>query len=329
MAAAAEPSAAGAHTATRAAPSGARRAGGYRLAGVAAALVLAAGAGFALAPSSGSAGASALSGSAANSSFEVSYPSSWQQQSSVPTTPGLPLSDALALAAPSAGGELVIGGATSNGLTLLPASFLSTLPSAPRGEAVRLGALELYRYRDLQPTGATGPETVYALASTSGAVVGVCVLPSSGAGVVAADCERILGSLKLTSGSALALGPSQTYATTLSRAMSSLNSVRASAGAQLAKARIAKVQAAAAERLAQAHEQAAGAVRAASPGPAEKSANTAIAAALSRIAGGYAAMANAARDGDSAAYNGARQTVGSATAALTSALQALRKLGYQ
>jgi serine/threonine protein kinase len=328
MAAAAEPSPAGAHTAARAAPSGVRRAGSYRLAGVAAALVLAAGAGFALAPSSGSAGASALSGSAANSSFEVAYPTGWQQQTSVPTTPGLPLSSALALAAPSAGGELVIGSATPDGPTLLPASFLSALPSSPRGEAVHLGSSEFYRYRDLQPNGAAGPETVYALASSSGAVVGVCVLPSSGPGVVATDCERILGSLKLTSGSALALGPSRTYAATLSHAMSTLNSIRASAGAQLAKAGTAKAQAAAAERLARAHEQAAAAVRAATPGSAERSANAAIAAALSRIAGGYAAMAAAAHANDSGSYDGARRTVGNATIALTGALRELQKLGY-
>ena len=328
-AAAAEPAPAGARKETRATPSGVRRVGNYRLTGVAAALVLAAGAGFALAPSSGSAGASALSGSAANGSYEVSFPSSWQQQSSVPTTPGLPLSDSLALAAPAAGGELVIGAATPDGPTLLPASFLSTLPSAPQGEAVHLGALEFYRYRDLQPSGAAGPETVYALASSSGAVVGVCVLPSSGAGAVAADCERILGSLKLTTGGALALGPSQAYAATLSRALSTLNSVRASAGAQLDKAKTAKTQAAAAKRLAQAHEQAAAAVSGASPGPAGKSVNAAIAAALSKIASGYAAMASAAHDANSGAYNGARQTVGSATAALTSALRELHKLGYE
>jgi serine/threonine protein kinase len=316
----------------QAAPPGTRRAGNRRLfAGVGVALVLAAGAGFALAPASGggSAGTSALSGSAAAGPLEVSFPSSWQQQTSVPTTPGLPLSGPLALAAPSAGGELVIGGASAGGPTLLPASFLSTLPSTPRGEAVRLGAIEFYRYRDLQPTGAAAPETVYALATTAGTVVGVCVLPSSGANVVAADCERILGSLKLTSGSALPLGPNQAYAAALGRAMSTLNAVRASAGPQLAKAGTASAQADATERLARAHEQAATAVRGASPGPAEQAANAAIAASLHRIAGGYAAMASAARSGDRSGFDNGRQTVTKGTAALTGDLRELQRLGYE
>lgn len=316
---------------TQAAPTDVGRTGNRRLlVGLAIVLVLAAGAGFGLAHSSGgTAGTSPLSGSATAGPLAVSFPSSWQQQASVPTTPGLPLSGSLALAAPSAGGELVIGRATPSGPTLLPASFLSALPSAPNGEAVRLGSLELYRYRDLQPTGAAGPETVYALGTTAGTVVGVCVPPTSGASAVTVQCERILGSLKLTSGSALSLGPSQAYAAALNRAMSSLDAVRSSAGGALAKAGSARAQATAAARLARAHEQAAAAVRAADPGPAEQAANGAIAAALSRIASGYAAMAATARGGDAGGYDSARQAVGSATAALTKAFGELRRLGYE
>ncbi|HXB63697.1 MAG TPA: serine/threonine-protein kinase [Solirubrobacteraceae bacterium] len=313
-------------------PTGVRRGGNRRLlAAMAGALVVAAAVGFAIAGSSGGGGgeASALSGHATAGSLEVSFPSSWQQQGSVPTTPGLPLSESLALAAPSTGGELVIGRATPSGPTLLPASFLSALPSTPRGEAIRLGSLELYRYRNLQPAGATGPETVYALGTTSGTAVGVCVPPASGASAVSAQCERIIGSLKLTSGSAQPLGPNQTYAAALSHAMSSLNAARSAAGTALAKAGSASAQAAAAARLAKAHEQAAAAVRAAGPGAAEQAANGAIAAALSRIAGGYAAMAAAARSGNAGGYGSARQTVASGTAALTKAFGELRKLGFE
>jgi serine/threonine protein kinase len=312
-------------------PAGARRGGNRRLlAAMAGTLVVAAAIGFAIAGSSGGGGeASALSGHAAGGAVEVSFPSSWQQQGSVPTTPGLPLSESLALATSATGGELVIGRATPSGPTLLPASFLSALPSTPSGEAIRLGSLELYRYRNLQPTGATGPETVYALGTTAGTVLGVCVPPASGASTVTAQCERILGSLKLTSGSAQSLGPNQAYAAALGRAMSSLNAARSSAGSALAKAGSASAQAAAAARLAKAHEQAAAAVRAAGPGAAEQAANGAIAAALSRIAGGYAAMAAAARSGNTGGYDSARQTVASGTAALTKAFGELRKLGFE
>jgi hypothetical protein len=292
------------------------------------ATVLAAAVGFAVASASsggGRATAAPLTGSATAGSLEVSFPSDWQQQASVPTTPGLQLSSPLAVASSSAGGELIVGGGGApGGPTLLPASLLSALPSPPKGEAVRLGAMDFYRYRDLQPSGAIEPETVYALPTTAGTVVGVCVPPPSGANVAGAACERILASLRLTSGSALALGPSGAYATKLSDAMSTLNAVRVSAGAQLAKAGTATAQAAAAERLARAHAQAAAAVRGASPGPAEQATNAAIAAALTRIAGGYAALAGAARGGNRAAFDDARQAVARGTTALTDAVGSFR-----
>jgi predicted Ser/Thr protein kinase len=313
----------------RAEPS-ARSAGNRRLlVAIVTALVIAAGVGFAVAHSSGGSTASALSGHAAAGPLEVSFPSSWQQQGSVPTTPGISLNGSLALAASSSGGELVIGSATPNGATLLPASLLSALPSAPHGEAVRLGELELYRYRNLQPTGAAVPETVYALGTSSGTVLGVCVPPASGAVAFTAQCEQVLGSLKLTSGSATALGLNQAYATALGSALSALNSARVSAGATLAKAGSASAQATAAATLAQAHAHAAAAVRAANPGPAEQAANAALAAALSRIAGGYSALASAARSGNTGGYDAARQTVDGGTAALTKAVGELRKLGYE
>jgi serine/threonine protein kinase len=312
-------------------PPRARPRGNRRLViATAVAAALAAVVGFVVASSSSGGGtAAALTGSATAGSLEMSFPASWQQQTSVPTTPGLQLTSPLAVASPATSGELLVGGASPGGPTLLPASLISALPSAPHGEAVRLGAMDFYRYRDLQPSGAIGPEAVYALPTSAGTVVGVCVLPSSGASVVGVECERMLGSLKLTSGSALPLGPSQSYATALSRALATLNAVRAGAGAQLAKAGTAAAQATAAARLARAHEQAAAAVRAASPGPAEQTANAVIAAALARIAGGYSAMATAARGGNGSGYDSARQTVTAGTAALTSALRSFNGLAAE
>jgi serine/threonine protein kinase len=291
------------------------------------ATLLAAGVGFAVASASGGSAngtPAPLTGSATAGSLEVSFPSSWQQQTSVPTTPGLQLSSPLAVASSTAGGELVVGSGSPGGPTLLPASLLAALPGAPSGEAVRLGAADFYRYRDLEPSGAVGPETVYALPTTAGTVVGVCVLPSSGASVVGAECERILASLKLTSGSALALGPSQAYAAKLGDALRTLNTARARAGARLAKAGTAAAQATAAASLARAHEQAAAAVRGASPGPAEQASDASVAAALTRIAGGYGAMAGAARGGNRSAFDEGRRTVTRETAALAAALASFR-----
>jgi serine/threonine protein kinase len=124
-------------------------------------------------------------------------------------------------------------------------------------------------------------------------------------------------------------GPSRAYATALRDAMSTLNGVRAAAGAQLAHAGTARAQAEAAERLARAHEQAAATVRSTTPGPLERAANAAIATALLRMAGGYSAMAGAAHREDRRGFDGGRKAVATGTASLAAAFVQLRKLGYR
>lgn len=118
---------------------------------------------------------------------------------------------------------------------------------------------------------------------------------------------------------------SQTDAKTLSEAMSKLNGVRAKAGAQLDRASTAKVQAAAAERLAHAHEQAADAIRSVALSPSQRTAHTAIVGALTRIASGYATMANAARNEDRRRFDSGRATVNLATSSLRIGLAQLYK----
>jgi serine/threonine protein kinase len=131
------------------------------------------------------------------------------------------------------------------------------------------------------------------------------------------------------SGNASSRGPSRAYATTLSDAISRLNGVRAVAGARLAHASTAHTQAEAAERLARAHEQAAATVQSAAAGPLERAANAAIANALLHMAGGYSAMARAARREDRHGFDSARRTVTAGMASLTAAFGQLRKLGYR
>jgi serine/threonine protein kinase len=124
-------------------------------------------------------------------------------------------------------------------------------------------------------------------------------------------------------------GPSRAYATKLSDAISTLNSVRATAAAQLARAGTARAQAAASERLARAHERAAAAVRSAAPGPLERTANAAIATALAGMGRGYSAMAGAARREDRHGFDAGRRTVSAGTASLATAFGQLHKLGYR
>ena len=69
--------------------------------------------------------------------------------------------------------------------------------------------------------------SVYAMPTTFGTVVGVCVAPGSG---FAASCERSLATLHVSSGSRLSPGPSQVYASGLDSAIKTLDTAQAHQG---------------------------------------------------------------------------------------------------
>jgi serine/threonine protein kinase len=127
------------------------------------------------------------------------------------------------------------------------------------------------------------------------------------------------------SANATASRASQTASATLSEALARLNAVRAQVGAQLDRASTADAQAAAAQRLGRAHEQAAGAVHSIVFGPSERTASIAITGALTRIAGGYATMASAARDENRQRFDSGRTTVTIATSSLLDELAQFRR----
>ncbi|MGA8364448.1 MAG: serine/threonine-protein kinase [Solirubrobacteraceae bacterium] len=123
--------------------------------------------------------------------------------------------------------------------------------------------------------------------------------------------------------------PTRAYALALDNALTKLNDTRERESAKLAHATTASAQAEAAQRLARAHSQAAAAVRNASPGVLERNENAAIVAALSRIAGGYAATASAAHRENHSDFESARNVVRKGTLSLEAALERLRQLGYR
>src|SRR5450755_3309555 len=112
---------------------------------------------------------------AATGLLRVSYPSGWKQQAP-PATPSLGLADRLALAAPaSTGGIVVVGRTTSTDASLLTRQILTALPSRPRPQVVVLGGARFYRYLDLLPSGSSEPLSVYALPTSVGTILGVCL----------------------------------------------------------------------------------------------------------------------------------------------------------
>jgi hypothetical protein len=289
--------------------------------------LLAAVIGFAVARSGGGRTAPVpLDRHASNVVLRIAFPADWHPRT-VPAPPLLGMTDELALASrDGAGVMLVVGRALTSDPTLLPSSLLKGLARAPAVRSVRLGPYRLYRYLDLRPRGDSVPESIYALPTTAGTILGVCVTRRD-IPVLTSGCERVLGTLRLTSAAPLALGLSVGYARTLSAAIGKLNTVRVSAGARL-RSGPQSIEARAARALAVAHMTAAAAVARLSAGPAS-TANRALASALGRTGAAYSALARAIGKQSARAYRTAQVTVGAAMKALRSAFAQLGQLGYR
>ena len=299
-----------------------------------AALLIAAAAvlvGYVISPAGGTTRtAEPLTNQASSRALAISYPANWRRAAVIGQTPGVQLTEPLGLTSSHAGGALVVGESQTDGPSLLPASFLSTVPKLTEAETVRLGGLKFRRYRNLEPArDANTSDVAYALPTTAGVVLSLCTVPRDSPTPVNVDCERILRSLKLTTAKALPLGPIPAYASALRDAVTQLNSERLAGGLQLSRARTAASQAAAAERLARAENQALAALHRATPGPAERVANASLLATLTSTADAYASMAAGARGENAVLFDQGREGVAAGTTALAGVLRQFSKLGYR
>ena len=265
-----------------------------------------------------------LSAQVSAGALQLSFPAAWRHGSS-PVAAQLGLSDVIDMS-PSASGSrtLIVGSTATPNPQLLPTQLLSSLASPPTPQTVTLGRTAVYRYPDLLPQGQSTPESVYAMPTTFGTAVGVCIAPASG---FAASCERSLATLHVTSGSRLSPGPSQIYASGLDSAIKTLNTAQARTGPQLAHAHATKAQVAAASTLGSAYTHAADALSHLTAGPAA-TANTDVVSALKTIAGAFGALGTAASHHDSSAYGAAEASVKRGMNALSTAYGQLKPFGY-
>jgi hypothetical protein len=266
----------------------------------------------------------ALSAQVSAGALQLSFPAAWTRGSS-PVAKRLGLSDVIDMSPPASGQQtLIVGRSATPNPQLLPAKLLSSLVSKPTPQTVTLGRTAVYRYPDLLLKGQSTPESVYALPTTFGTVVGVCIAPAAG---FAASCERSLATLRVTSGSRLSPGPSKVYASGLDSAIKTLDTAQARTGPQLAHAHATKAQVTAASTLGSAYTQAAGSLSHLSAGPAA-SANTDVVSALKTIATAFGALGTAASHHDSSAYGAAEASVKRGMTALSSAYGQLKPFGY-
>jgi O-antigen/teichoic acid export membrane protein len=290
--------------------------------------VAAAALGFTLARGSGDAPTPAkLDKQASAGPVRISFPSDWRRQS-VPEGYITSLSNQLAVGpGPPHQRMLVVGSAPTQDPTLLPRSLLARLKSVPRPQMITLGGMKFFRYSNLSLDGAGRSESIYTLPTTIGTILGVCSMPSTHRGF-AAECERVLATLKLASGTPVVPGPSPVYASSLNRALATLDAVRRRAGTRLNIARTPAAVTQAAGELASAHDAAASTVARLNAGSAA-GANAALAKALSLTGAAYSDLRRAAARGDRAAYRRAASALRGAGGAVQSALAELSSFGYR
>jgi hypothetical protein len=256
--------------------------------------------------------------------FKISYPSTWRVVPAV-AVPLIPMGDVLTLAADASKRSLlVIGTQQTTAAAALPSGLAAAVPPTTKPQVVTLGQASFYRYLNLTPQPKVA-ETVYTLPTSVGTIAAVCEAPSFTTSFTS-SCERVLSTLKLTTGDVRTIGVDPGYALRLNRILGQLNDVRRSAGPGLRSSKVdARVHAASA--LATAHAAAATATSQLTVGQAG-SANQALVTALSQNAAAYEALAHAAAKQEVSAYGRAESALTSAGSRLSAAYTQLRQLGY-
>jgi serine/threonine-protein kinase len=274
--------------------------------------------------------ASAFVNAATLGNLGLRYPAGWQLGATEADIPGVTFSNPLVLTPPQANAALTAGEvADARGTTLLSSSLRARIEGPlPAPDTVRIGALEAYRYSGLRIRGIDGALTLFAIPTTAGVATVTCWASPSGPRGFQGECAQIADTLRLVAATAYPLGPSPAYADALSATFKSLSSAVSGPTAALRAATTPTAQAAAARNLAAAYRRAATVLSAAKPSPAEQVVNGALTASLHQLAAGYAGAAGAAASDDAAAYSRAAKRIDAGSAALSSALGALRKQGY-
>ena len=263
---------------------------------------------------------------ATGGSLEMSFPGTFRQTPDPPEIPGLELRNPISLVPRDGpkGAALGAGMTDATGPELLPQGFLSRLDEAPaRDDAVKLGDIEAYRYAGLEPEGYDKSLTLYVAPTTDGVATVACTA-GTGAGEFLPECEELATGLTLVNGETYALGADEDYLTRLDAAMADLNASRRKGSKALKKAGTPKKQSQAATSLAKAYANAEGQLQGLTVSPAVADAAAAVPAALAKSESAYRALASAAKNSKTAAYNKARKNISKADAQLDKALKQVK-----
>jgi hypothetical protein len=278
----------------------------------------------------GSSGSSSKEAPANNSSasaglLTVTFPDTWQK-ASAPPIPGLTFKDPISVA-PKGGpavGALTAGMVSASDPSLLPVTFKKQLSGPPpKGEPVKLGSLEAYRYTGLKPNNYPQQVTVYSVPTDAGVATVACSAAAAQASTYLPECERAASTLTLSGAKAIPLGVPPAYAKAVNDTIQRLQAERGAALKKLKAAKTPSAQATAARQVAAAYAAAAKTLASQTGGPQVDAVNTALIAALRQGAAGYTQMAAGAANNNAGRYQTGVATVKKADAALQKALKAL------
>lgn len=199
-------------------------------------------------------------------------------------------------------------------------ALLESVPDDIYPTAVALQAGAAWRYAGAEIGGR--PTDVYLLPTTAGPIVSACWAPSSAGATALTGCGAIVASLRAPGAEVLPLGGVPAVRARVADALATLRRERADGRATLAATPRRTGQAAAADSLANAYVRA---VRAGA-GPEAvglPGARTKLLSEFAAAGRAYAALATAARAGDTAGFDSARKRIGQRERAVDRALAPL------
>ena len=273
--------------------------------------------------------------SAQSGAIAISYPNNWQRvdagpagPAGAPELPGFRFTNPIAVGpGPQRSNRLVTGLVDASGPSLLPAAFVKSLGADPdRNDTVRLGDLQAYRYRNLDPGGFEPALTIYAVPTDKGVATIACQADPAQAARFMPECERAASTLQLEGAKAFDLGPGREYVERLNGTLDKLQSDRGRQLSALKSARTPAAQAKAAGNIARAYDGAAKALRRAPASPQVAATNDAIASALGAASKAWGQVRAGAADGDRGRYRSGSRAVKRAESQLSKALGRLGDL---
>jgi hypothetical protein len=253
--------------------------------------------------------------------FTLRVPGKWRRPNRRVAFLGLDLESRIERSPPSGGrrSALIVGIARAEGRSPLSAEVWRRAGVLVPDAAVRLGALEALRYRDLAALEEVVPVELFATPVRDGVLVAACVGRRRG---FLRSCEAALGTLTLARGGHYDFGADHNLVAALGASMARLIAARGRGAARMWQARDAAGQASAARSVAEAYLTDADLLARGGDGPASARTRRAIVLAMQDAATAWRALGVAAESGDFRRYE-------RGTRAVTSSENALRAVVAQ